>query len=285
MNGTMGGSTSGSMGGSTGGSMSGSYNGASSRSGVRVRKDQGITSSSSGDVAPAPAPAPAPMPEPMYTPAPETSVSVTETTTTTTTTLPPAVPAARPTRFGNGVYLGLGAGANFPQSNINTFYDAGLNLNAQLGWDPTTSPLGLRLNFNYNRLNGRNDFIGRDAAGATIRRDLPNADLYSLFTDAKLRLPFGRVLGSTSGLYAVGGGGVAYFRNYTNFSSLTGINPGQNVIDVRGNNVTRFALNGGAGLSFGVGPVSLFAEGRYVRVFTANRDTDYVPVTVGISFH
>jgi hypothetical protein len=50
-------------------------------------------------------------------------------------------------------------------------------------------------------------------------------------------------------------------------------------------NVTRFALNGGAGLSWGIGAASLFVEGRYVRVFTQNRDTDFIPLSIGLTFH
>ena len=79
---------------------------------------------------------------------------------------------------------------------------------------------------------------------------------------------------------------MTYFRNYNNFASTTGTPAGQNVTRTFNNeDVTRFALNGGGGLSFGVGAVSLFVEGRYVRVFTQGRNTDYVPVTLGLTFH
>lgn len=302
MNGSMNGSSSGmgnSMSGSSsmsgsmsGSSMSGSSTSGSSsygtRSGVRVRKDQGMTSSSSGEVAPAPAPAPAPVyePAPAPAPAPEPVVTTTVETTTTTTTTEAALPApTRPgLRFGNGFYFGLGAGANFPQNNIRTAYEPGVNGVAQLGWDPTNSPLGLRLNVGYNRLNGK-ELLQNAGTTTETTVSLRDADLFSAFADAKLRLPFGRFLGATSGLYAVGGGGVTFFRNYQNFSNVTGTNPGSSVIDVRGDNVTRFALNGGAGLDWGIGNVSLFAEGRYVRVFTQGRDTDFIPVTLGIRFH
>ena len=261
---------------------------ASSTGSMPVRKDNNV---STGEVLPAPAPAPAPVDSTaMMTPAPAPVTETTVTTTTTTTVEAPApMPVQRSTRFGNGFYLGLGGGTNFPQNEINTYYDAGYNVNGQLGWDPQSSPLGLRLNLNYNRLNGRNLGIQTvDAGGVTttLRQDLRDADLYSAFLDAKLRLPFGRFLGATSGLYAVGGGGVAYFRNYANFQRVTGTAGGDDVISpFNAEDVTRFGINGGAGLSWGIGNVSLFAEGRYVRVFTQGRDTDYVPVTVGLTFH
>jgi hypothetical protein len=191
-------------------------------------------------------------------------------------------------RFGNGVYFGLAAGANFPQNNINNVYDAGFNAGAQLGWDPATAPIGLRLNVTYNKLNGRRDVVATSPTGVRTERDLPDADLWSAFADTKLRLPFGRFLGATSGLYGVGGVGLTQFRNYQSFQSQTGTATGGSVVNINpdgGRNVTRFAINGGGGISWGLGAVSLFAEGRYVRVFTQGRDTDYVPVTIGLSFH
>jgi hypothetical protein len=188
-------------------------------------------------------------------------------------------------RFANGFNVGIHGGANFPQNRINDFYEPGLNVGGHLGWDPIGSPLGLRLNLSWNRLNGR------DIANTTINNiryeaDLANADLYSGFADAKVRLPiFGRS-NLLSGLYAVGGAGVTYFRNFNQFGATTGTTGGQSVIRTfNAEDVTRFALNGGGGLSWGIGGVALFVEGRYVRVFTANQDTDYVPVTIGLSFH
>jgi len=197
-------------------------------------------------------------------------------TTTTTVTEQPA------TRFGNGAYFGIGAGANFPQNNINAFYRPGVNANAVLGWDPAVSPIGLRLNVAYNRLQGETIATVPGGATTTETRYL-NADLFSGFLDAKLRLPFGRLFGATSGLYAVAGPGVTYFRNYQNFQATTGtgvVTPDNALY----RNATRFAVNGGAGLDFGIGPASLFLEGRYVRTFTQGRDTDYLPVTIGLRF-
>jgi hypothetical protein len=195
-------------------------------------------------------------------------------------------PMGRVTRFGNGLYFGVQGGANFPQNEINSYYETGYGAGAQLGWDPATSPLGLRVNAMWNRLNGK-DLQNTTVNGVRYQADLQNADLYSTFADAKLRLPFGRFLGATSGLYAVGGAGVTYFRNYTNFTTTTGINPAVNspVNAFNTEDKTQFALNGGGGLSFGVGAVSLFVEGRYVRVFTEGARTDYIPVTLGITFH
>jgi hypothetical protein len=63
-------------------------------------------------------------------------------------------------------------------------------------------------------------------------------------------------------------------------------------------NKTKFGVNGGAGLEFGVGPAAIFLESRWVNVF-ANRKQDltfdeffgdrskhirWVPLVLGVSF-
>jgi hypothetical protein len=292
----------------SGSSMSGSMNGGSSMSGMSmqdstprgsrgtsstrrrrtggspVRKDATGGMSVQKDLAPAPAPEPAPAPvavepappppppapEPAPAPAPEPVV----TTTTTTTT----IPVASERKLGNGFYFGVQGGANFPQNNLRNAYDTGFNGGIQLGYDPETSPIGLRVNALYNRFRG----------GAVTGRPNRNVDAetYSAFADAVLRLPFGKFLGATSGFYLVGGPGVTLFRNYQDFQRQTGVVVGQSTNqNVGSNNSTRFSVNGGAGLEYGIGKVSLFTEGRYVRTFTQGRDTDYLPVTFGLRFH
>ena len=245
---------------------------------------------------PTPAPAPTPMPEP--TPAPvtptttDTSTSTSTTSTTSTTTSSTVttestgeVPMRSGMRWGNGFYVGIHGGTQFPQNEINNVYDPGYNVGGQLGWDPANSPLGVRLNASWNRLNGRT-LASQSIGGVQFTGEVPNADLYSAFADAKLRLPFGRFLGSTSSVYAVGGAGLTYFRNFDRFTATTGNTANQSRTGTfNPEDVTRFAANGGGGVSWGIGNASLFVEGRWVRVFTQNRNTDYVPVTVGLTFH
>jgi hypothetical protein len=217
----------------------------------------------------------------------DTAVSTTTTTTSSTVTTESAgeVPMRGNMRWGNGFYVGLHGGTQFPQNEINNAYDPGYNVGGMLGWDAQNSPLGVRLNASWNRLNGRtlsNTAIG----GVNFSGAVANADLYSAFADAKLRLPFGRFLGSTSGLYAVGGAGMTYFRNFDRFSATTGTTANVSRTGTfNPEDVTRFAANLGGGVSWGLGNVSLFVDSRWVRVFTQNRNTDYVPLTVGLTFH
>ncbi len=128
----------------------------------------------------------------------------------------------------------------------------------------------------------------------TARVASSDVQLWSAMLDGKLRLPFAS--GSRASLYAVGGGGVHYFTNYANSLALT--NPAAEQA-LRASNtsttgaysssssgysaVTRFGLNGGAGLQWGVGNSNLFVEGRYVTVLTKDRHTDYWPVVLGIT--
>lgn len=216
----------------------------------------------------------------------DTAVSSTTTTTTSTVTTESAGEVPRSNmRWGNGFYVGVHGGTQFPQNEINNAYDPGYNVGGMLGWDSQKSPLGVRLNASWNRLNGRT-LSNTTIDGVNFTGAVANADLYSAFADAKLRIPFGRLLGSTSGLYAVGGAGMTYFRNFDRFTAVTGNTANQSRTGTfNPEDVTRFAANVGGGVSWGLGPASLFVESRWVRVFTQNRNTDYVPLTVGLTFH
>ena len=246
-------------------------------SGMAVQKDIAPAPAPEPAPAPAPAPEPVPAPEPAPPPPPPVTDSVVTTTTTTTTT----IPATPERKLGNGLYFGVQGGANFPQNNIRDAYRTGFNGGIQLGYDPKTSPIGLRVNALYNRFRGDNT-----NALAVQPNRASDSETYSAFADAVLRLPFGKFLGSTSGFYLVGGPGVTLFRNYRDFQQQTGTTVGGSETGaLTSNNATRFSLNGGVGLEYGIGNVSLFTEGRYVRVFTQGRDTDYLPLTVGLRFH
>jgi hypothetical protein len=293
--------------GATGTTMQDSTSGASSstgrssRSGARRRAARGSGTAVTKDIAPTPAPepapAPAPAPEPAPAPAPPPPPPPAPEPVPAPAPEPVPAPAPAPEplpapvaeqpaapRFGNGFYFGVGGGANFPQNELNNVYDAGPSANVQLGYDPQTAPIGLRLNVGFNRLNGTTLATGSTGTTRTTV-EAESSNLYSALLDAKVRLPFGRLFGATSGLYALGGGGVAYFQNYQQFQNVSGTPVGGNTAGtLRSEDATRFAVNGGVGLDFGIGPASLFAEGRYVRIFTQGRNSNYIPVTLGLRF-
>lgn len=205
--------------------------------------------------------------------------------------------------FGNGLYAGIGGGATIPVGDAYKAYNEGWGLNAVVGWDPKASPVGVRGTVAYSTLNGR-------ASGPQIRDPLGRVDVINDFggsgvdakqisalIDAKLRIPFGKFLGATSGVYALAGGGVHHFRDYNSTLFLTnqfygrGINSFNNdaaLLSASRNeseNTTRFGLNAGLGASLGIGTAEVFAEARYERVFTEFRALNYVPVILGVQIH
>ncbi|GLC24187.1 hypothetical protein [Roseisolibacter agri] len=211
--------------------------------------------------------------------------------------------ALRERLFGNGLYAGLGGGATIPVGDAYKAYNEGWGLNAVVGWDPKASPVGVRGTFAYTTLNGR-------AAGPQIRDPLGRVDVINDFggsgvdakqisalIDAKLRIPFGRFLGATSGVYALAGGGIHHFRDYNSTVFLTnqfygrGINSFNNDVSLLNSSrnasesSTRFGLNAGLGASLGIGTAEVFAETRYERVFTEFRALNYMPVIIGVQIH
>jgi len=193
----------------------------------------------------------------------------------------------------NGWYFGVAGAGEIPQNALRDFYKTGWGVEVPIGWDPVNSPLGLRLNLGYARLGGKTGFRTVNQTGTSLI-GLRDPQIYQAVGDAKLRLPFGK--GLLSGLYAVGGGGVYYFRNYSNTLNLT-TNPGTaggvgqgstggsvtNTFNTE--DKTQFGANVGGGVQFGIGNAALYVESRYVRIFTPNRNSDMVPVVAGLTFN
>jgi hypothetical protein len=133
-----------------------------------------------------------------------------------------------------------------------------------------------------------------------------DATLASAMLDGKLKIP---VFGSQSAasFYAVGGGGLHYFLNYSKSLALT--NPAaeqakfaalHQAVDAAAASgqpyssanysssgysaVTRPGVNAGAGFQWSMGARDLFIESRYVDVFTKDRPTKYWPVVLGVTW-
>ncbi len=276
---------------------------------IPVTKDR-TNMTSTGDVQPTtpapttPAPTtPAPMPEPTPAPAPTTppldsaatdtsAVVQTEVTTTTDVAVVPEArgPMARP----SGLYFQVGGGASIPAGDFSQAYHNGWNGMAAIGWQPAESPLGLRLMVGYNRLNGKTF-----GAGAS-RFELQDPDLWSANLNADLRVAkWG--LNPFNGLYLTGGAGAYHFRNFgVNAESLGGQLGTELATDE--DNTTKFGLNGGLGLSFGIGNAAMFVETRYVSIFAKRNGTNtvggtdaaltypnfenstYIPLIIGFKF-
>jgi len=198
----------------------------------------------------------------------------------------PLIPARIQRFFGNGLYVGLGSGAMLPQGDLMNSYNPGWGVNVPIGWDPKASPLGVRVNLGYTSLNS-----------ASPSEIVSDAKVWNAALDAKLRVPFGRFIGASSGVYFVGGGSVNHFTNYNesiyrsnNFVNTQFSNSTNNAAVIansssQGSGQTSLGIHGGVGLSLGVGPAELFGEARYTRVYTPGKAVNYIPIMAGVSFH
>jgi hypothetical protein len=250
---------------------------------IPVSKEMAVTPEPA-PVVEAPAPAPVPVvvdsapPPVVETPAPA----------------PEPLPEPMPVKhYGNGFYIGLGAGEGIPVQTLRDGYDPGLSVSVPIGWDSQTGPFGIRGNFGYTRLDSRKTFrntgattgVGFGSSGSAFVAS-SDPQIWSALADLKLRFPFsGHYDGARSGLYVVGGGGVNYFRNYNTTFALTNpeFNNGTSVT-ATSESMTRMALNAGGGLTWGLGMTEVFLESRYVTTFTEGRRASYVPVILGLTF-
>ena len=97
-------------------------------------------------------------------------------------------------------------------------------------------------------------------------------------THLQRQFPFGS---SGSSFYLMGGGGLHHFTD-------VGSDNGAAIIDGTAlsssgkNSLTKAGVNGGAGLNFGFGRAKLFLESRFVSVFTEGKNSNYVPIILGV---
>jgi len=185
----------------------------------------------------------------------DTTTKVAPVSTTDTTTTANAAPMMKRRHFGS-FYVGVAGGTSVPSGDIYNGYNPGFNVSIPMGWQPSGSLFGLRLDVAYDRLTARSAFRnnGQSATVVTLANGtyttggkpatasggttttpvntgggyyngvatLANADaaLASAMLDAKMKLP---AFGTRSPLsfYAVAGGGLHYFLNYAKSLALT----------------------------------------------------------------
>jgi hypothetical protein len=193
----------------------------------------------------------------------------------------------RARRYGNGFYVGIGGGAAVPTDAVRNAYSSGFMVSVPIGWDAPLTPFGVRVNLGYTRFDARSTF--RDPAatppGASIAAANPR--VWTAIADAKLRIPpLSGWLGRTSGVYAVAGGGVNHFRNFASTFALTNpeFNP-SGTPATASSSLTRGALNGGGGLSYGFRSTEVFLESRYVTTFMPSGRASYVPIILGVNVY
>lgn len=155
------------------------------------------------------------------------------------------------------VSVGVGGGLTIPIGDFGDGFKTGWHGLANVGYD-LPSGLGLRGDFYY----GQNSV---DVTGASGK--------------AKLAGGFGNVLYNFKGAgtihpYVLGSLG---FINAKGDVSAGGVSAS--------GSETKIAFGGGAGVKFKAGSdANIFVEGRYISVNTSGSKTNFIPITVGVSF-
>jgi hypothetical protein len=179
-----------------------------------------------------------------------------------------------------GLFFGLGAGANIPMNNIRAVFDDGYALQGQVGYFPMNSPLGIRADATWGKL---------DSYDTTC----PNCEQPNVWTvggDVILRMPLDRTSKLNPVLYAFAGGGWSHFGDITKPQQLVNAGGSPNKqADVEGGHAY---WDVGPGIDFSFGRLHFYAEGRYMTIFTkadaANSEdlkSHMFPVYGGLKFY
>ncbi len=194
-----------------------------------------------------------------------------------------AAQTAEPPRF----TFDLGAGFTQPLGHLDGRIDTGWNLMAGAGVN--VSPrLGLMAHFTYMSSGLTGSFL------QSVSEPDGNFRMWGFSLDPVVRFnPRGHV-----DFYLTGGPGI--YRRTVEFTQPTIATttafdpffgyffpvavPANQVIGSFG--TTKFGLDGGGGLSFrvGKGNMKLFAEARYIKMYTPGASTSVLPVTFGIRY-
>lgn len=174
------------------------------------------------------------------------------------------------------VFFGLGLGADIPMNNLDAVVKSGLAGQAQLGYFPGRSPLGLRVDGTYGKVNDRH---------TDCRNLCDDPKLWTVGGDVMLRLPIDRTSRLNPVLYVFGGGGYAKFSDVT--ARQTNFLAGPGGVTFRSE--SNWYYDFGPGVDFNLGALHLYAEGKYMTLNTDDnlRDQKKVhlfPVFGGIKF-
>lgn len=175
-----------------------------------------------------------------------------------------------------GVGFGASLGANLPTGDFDAAAKPGLVANGFLELR-LPGAASLRGELFYSRSNIDNPLI-RSNGGVTLPPVSPgqvSGDVNMVGASANLVLTASTPLLKP---YVIGGVGVFRHNVSQNITGTTeefqALTKGQ----------TRFGWNGGAGLKLSVLNAAVFVEGRLYQVYTKDAKTNFVPITLGLSF-
>lgn len=165
--------------------------------------------------------------------------------------------------------IGILGGATFPIGDYNKAAATGFNIGAFVDFGRRLGPLGVRADVLYHGF-GDKDVVSTSGPGTTI--DFSNK--YSMVSGT-LNAVYGIPLeDSPIRPYLTGGIGAYYIKNSPKCTtgsttcSLTGISSNEST--------TKFGLNGGAGIEFGLGGAAAFLEARFHQVFQGTVELDCI---------
>lgn len=193
----------------------------------------------------------------------------------------PAAAQVRMTQQGSGrpVSIAIGGGASVPIGSYRDALKAGWNGQGSLIFNFAGFPLALRADLNYNKFTFKNDLPfspGGSTGAITTSDDITQQILGGL---ANITIPFH--IGPISPYVTAG---LAAFNIKTKLSDAV---PG-----AEDQSDTKFAVNGGAGISLKLLGASAFIEAKLNNVYTdkkfiSNKELkslQFVPVTFGFVF-
>jgi opacity protein-like surface antigen len=168
------------------------------------------------------------------------------------------------------VQFGVMGGVTFPTSDFNNVLKSGWNAGVLFNLGFATSPVSLRIDGQWSQFNFKD-------------QPLLNGSHYRVI-DGTADAVFNFPSASPAKFYLLAGAGVY---------NLKITNPNEDIGDFNRNAVTKFGLNGGAGLKFNLAGISPFIEARYHYVFLSGSDFDnnganpklqFIPISVGLTF-
>lgn len=197
--------------------------------------------------------------------------TVTRFDTVTRMVYPPLAPLP-------GLFFGLGAGANIPMNDIRGTFKDSWAFQGQVGYFPTNSPFGLRADATIGKI-GKRDTDCRVSACAS-------PTVWTIGADAIMRFPLDRTSKINPVVYVFGGGGWSHFGDIAKPQQLVvcGLScpTGNRTIDVSGGHGY---WDVGPGVDFTLGGIHWYAEGRYMTIMTANKNSHMFPVYGGIKLY
>lgn len=158
------------------------------------------------------------------------------------------------------ISLGISLGAAIPAGDFADLYTTGYNGTASLMFRSVGSPLGLRIDGMYNRMDVKDDAVITIPGVGFVE----SASITSANANLVYHLP-----GTGITPYLIGGGGMYWTRIH--------------VEDVDTESENDFGINGGIGASFPLSGFNTFIEARLHHIFTERSSTQFIPVTFGIS--